>query len=383
MTMDNQKHESIISSEIQYSADKIRCLPFVRNVLDALPLIVLILNSERRMVYANQATLNMAGQTDSKGLLGLRPGDIMKCTHAEKAENGCGTATHCRVCGALRAVTDSQASHLKVTRQAVVTTETANGPMAHDLSVSASPFEVDGTTYMLVSITDISHEKRRRVLERVFFHDILNTAGNIQNLSDMSASADEETSKEYQELIHIASRQLVEEIKTQSILLKAENNELVPTIMPINAKELVAHILEIFDGQEQLRDIVIEVDVSDIILATDETIFARVLSSMVKNALEASTPGNTVTIETDEEDDHVLFRVHNSGYIPGEMQLHMFDRSFSTKGEDRGLGLYSIKLLTEKYLGGRVVFESQEDRGTTFTVILPQPEKENPVRSNG
>ena len=379
MTTDSKQHDVIIEPEIRHAADKIGCMPFVRNVLDALPLIVIILNSERRMVYANRATLQMAGKTDSQSLLGLRPGDIMKCTHAGGAENGCGTARHCRICGTLRAVTDSQISHAQVTRQAVLTTETDHGPMAHDLSVSVSPFEVDGTTYLIVSITDISHEKRRRVLERVFFHDILNTAGNIQNLSDMSSMADEETVKEYQELIHIASRQLVEEIKTQSILLKAENNELIPDMNSINIKELFLRIIEVFDGQEQLRDIVINVDVPDIILTADETILSRVLISMVKNAVEASSPGDTVTIKTDRKKDQVRFQVHNSGCIPGEMQLHMFDRSFSTKGDGRGVGLYSIKLLTEQYLNGRVMFESQEDRGTTFTVSLPQSESRNAV----
>jgi signal transduction histidine kinase len=44
----------------------------------------------------------------------------------------------------------------------------------------------------------------------------------------------------------------------------------------------------------------------------------------------------------------------------------VFQRSFSTKGTGRGLGTYSIKLLTERYLGGRVWFESAEGHGTTF-----------------
>jgi signal transduction histidine kinase len=50
----------------------------------------------------------------------------------------------------------------------------------------------------------------------------------------------------------------------------------------------------------------------------------------------------------------------------------MFQRSFTTKeGGGRGIGAYSVKLLTERYLGGWVTFSSSREVGTTFTVTLP------------
>jgi sensor histidine kinase regulating citrate/malate metabolism len=52
------------------------------------------------------------------------------------------------------------------------------------------------------------------------------------------------------------------------------------------------------------------------------------------------------------------------------VQLQIFKRSFSTKGKGRGLGTYSIKLLTENYLDGNAGFESREDIGTIFRVSL-------------
>lgn len=68
----------------------------------------------------------------------------------------------------------------------------------------------------------------------------------------------------------------------------------------------------------------------------------------------------------------VSFSVHNPGPIPEEVQAQLFQRSFSTKeGRGRGIGLYSVKLLTERYLGGSVNFHSSPEAGTTFTVTLP------------
>jgi sensor histidine kinase regulating citrate/malate metabolism len=50
--------------------------------------------------------------------------------------------------------------------------------------------------------------------------------------------------------------------------------------------------------------------------------------------------------------------------------MQLFQRSFSTKGTGRGLGTYSIRLLTENYLEGKVSFVSNEAEGTVFSIEL-------------
>ena len=70
--------------------------------------------------------------------------------------------------------------------------------------------------------------------------------------------------------------------------------------------------------------------------------------------------------------DDTVISVHNDGVIPREVQLQIFQRSFSTKGgEGRGVGTYSVRLFTENYLRGRVGFHSIEGSGTTFGLTLP------------
>ena len=64
--------------------------------------------------------------------------------------------------------------------------------------------------------------------------------------------------------------------------------------------------------------------------------------------------------------------MHNAAVMPPEVQRQVFARSFSTKGSGRGLGTYSIKLISEKYLRGRVAFDSDTLQGTRFTVCFPQ-----------
>ncbi|MFH1754786.1 MAG: hypothetical protein ABIA59_03700 [Candidatus Latescibacterota bacterium] len=49
----------------------------------------------------------------------------------------------------------------------------------------------------------------------------------------------------------------------------------------------------------------------------------------------------------------------------------LINRAFSTKGNDRGWGAYSIKLITEQYLDGEVSFISSAEEGTTFKARYP------------
>ncbi|MCC7317948.1 MAG: hypothetical protein IT219_05405, partial [Bacteroidales bacterium] len=64
--------------------------------------------------------------------------------------------------------------------------------------------------------------------------------------------------------------------------------------------------------------------------------------------------------------------VKNETLIPREVQLQIFQRSFSTKDQARGIGTYSIKMFTEQYLKGKVSFVSTEDTKTVFSVFLPK-----------
>ena len=106
-------------------------------------------------------------------------------------------------------------------------------------------------------------------------------------------------------------------------------------------------------------------------MVSDRTLLQRVIGNMIKNALEASKPGETVTLASLPGKDTIRFTVHNAAAMTRDAQLQIFQRSFSTKGAGRGLGTYSMKLLTTRYLEGDVTFTSNEADGTTFEAVYP------------
>ena len=239
----------------------------------------------------------------------------------------------------------------------------------------ATPLELVGRLFTIVAASDISHEKRREALERTFFHDILNTAGNVLGASYLLRTGKEGARDRFLDLISRGSEQLVEEINSHRMLLSAERGTLKIDPETVNSLPTLEKVRLQYSSSPLAQDRTITIDPGSEAaeFESEETLLTRVLGNLLKNALEATKPGGTVTLSCRLKGEQVAFSVHNPAVMARSVQLQLFQRSFSTKGTGRGIGTYSIKLFTEKYLGGQVRFESREPTGTLFQVMLPYP----------
>jgi hypothetical protein len=341
------------------------------NLLDAMPEFVMVVGPTRQILLGNRSLAHFAASQGCDAFIGARPGELLSCRHALSAPAGCGTGEACRTCGAVEAILAGLAGD-RACYECRVLRETPHGPDALDLKVWGTPFRWQGQALALVVAVDISDEKRRKVLERIFFHDILNTAGAISGLAELLVDGIL-TLDEAKDNLMESARVLVEEIRSQRELLAAENNELVVNPTPLHSRQFLEMVALTYRntpfGRE--REILIAPGVSETIFTSDERLLARVIGNLLKNALEASPAGGTVTLGCSVKGKEISFWCNNSGVIPRETQLQIFHRSFSTKEPGRGVGTYSVKILTERYLKGRVAFASNADDGTTFTVTYP------------
>jgi sensor histidine kinase regulating citrate/malate metabolism len=97
---------------------------------------------------------------------------------------------------------------------------------------------------------------------------------------------------------------------------------------------------------------------------------------MLKNALEAVRPGQSVYLEgVCHGDGRWGIVVKNPGVIPRDVLLQLFKRSYSTKGNNRGLGTYSMRLLGEQYLQGHITVQSDLHHDTVFSFWFPREPK--------
>lgn len=356
-------------------------------LLDSIPDIALILNKERQIVYCNESLLGALEISDPGLIYGQRPGEALNCVHARKTDGGCGTTEYCGNCGAVLAILTTREKGRKDVRECRITCMKDGYEESMEFRVWTNPIEIQGGKFTIFTVTNISDEKRRRMLERVFFHDIRNTAGILHNLTQLRKEGAEAGGREdFSETVFALSGRILAEIEAQQQLMAAENNELRIRPSTIRSGNFLREIRLVYQGHETARNktIRIDADVCDVDFTTDPILLERVFGNMLKNALEDAAPGETVTIGCDQPDDRIRIWAHNPGCIPRKIQLQIFQRSFSTKGSDRGMGTYGMKLLSERYLRGKVSFSSSYEHGTIFTAEYPMSlENDAPAPAGG
>lgn len=137
-------------------------------------------------------------------------------------------------------------------------------------------------------------------------------------------------------------------------------------------KNVINELIEIYENHEVGIDklIITDSSIEDFEFISDKAILTRALGNMLKNALETSED-NKVILGAKKTEKNIVFWVSNSSYMQEDVRLQIFKRSFSTKGKGRGIGTFSMKLFIEKYLKGKVSFETSLEKGTTFFAELP------------
>jgi len=346
--------------------------PLVSALLDSFPEPAAIVNRERQIVVANDKLAAFTA-TSAEELLGQRMGEAVGCEYSHEPPNGCGTTPACELCGAAKAIQQTQTTRQPALEECRITLHPGRGHESLDLGVWTTPVDVEGEPFAVFAIKDTSAEQRRRVLERMFFHDLLNSAGALHNLLQLLPEVPAEQAAELTHRASSLAGQVVEEIQAQRDLAAAERGELDPRPQPVDVRSLLEEVLVLYQHHSVARgrNLVMELSAGPPSVEADLTLLRRVLGNLVKNALEASFTGQTVTVRY-RFDDRPVFEVHNETVMPDNVKLQVFRRSFSTKsGVGRGVGTYSARLLTERYLGGTLRFRSEDGEGTTFIVTLP------------
>lgn len=342
----------------------------INEITNAVSVALVILNKNRQIVFMNNIFSQLSNHKTIDDAIGLRPGEALDCIYANTTEGGCGTTEFCRKCGAVNSILKSQKG-LKNVSECLISVKNNE---AYDLEVSSSPFELDGESYTIFTIKDITDQNRRNMLERLFFHDVLNSAGGISGLSEILSETDDIIEfNNIAKLIHHNADNLIDEITSQRQLLAAEKGELQINATTFSSKAMLEQIYELYSKHQITSNKIITIsnDSEDFKIETDSTLLRRVIGNMTKNAIEASLPDTKITLKSGFSQNKPIFSVHNEAYIPIDIQLQIFKRSFSTKGSGRGIGAYSMKLFGEKYLNGKVWFDSNKKEGTTFYIELP------------
>ncbi|MCA8932374.1 MAG: PAS domain-containing sensor histidine kinase [Rhodospirillaceae bacterium] len=340
---------------------------------------MVILNEDRQIVHANASFLAISGYDSVEHVRGKRPGEAIDCVHASlfEAPGGCGTGHACSTCGALTALLKSHV-HGKADNA-------ADFALTYGRSLStafkATRIMLEGEEFIVASFVDIGDQIWRQDVERIFLHDIMNTAAAVMGILEMAELHDEAAGLPTDDTIMTEScrlaRQwigfLTEEILSYKTMMEADSGTLEPRASRFRLFDLIAQTAEAAEHLPCAKDrrIVSEYCDKDVLVTCDRTLLGTVLMNLVKNALEAVSQGDEVRVSCVCVAGTARIAVWNASVIPEAHQHHIFQRMFTTKRTGHGLGLYGSRLITERYLGGSIDCISGARTGTTFTIGLP------------
>lgn len=363
-------------SELNFQIDTAANHPVVNGIMHMVGGLIAVLNANRQIVAANHRLLKMLGVDDPENVLGLRPGEALNCVHANELEAGCGTSGACGSCGAAIAIVSALGANGPVERSCVVATRKNGKRVDFVFHVHANAIRIDAETYVLIFLKDITRQQSQAALARVFFHDINNTIMGLLNAGELLSAASIEAYPEMPGHIVSLANRLAREVELQRHLV---DNDTVakPRLLEKLSVDFILKELQAGVAHHPARkEAVLKIDnrAPGTAVRTDLPMLLRVLTNMLINAFEADNRTADVEVQVRCHQKRLEFRITNSAVIEAAIARRIFQRNFSTKQAfGRGLGTYSMKLIGEQLLGGRVSFESSPATGTCFFFSLPLP----------
>lgn len=357
--------------------------PLVDGLMESVGGLMAVLNEDRQVLALNTHLLKWMGVDNPEDLLGLRPGEILQCRHAQNESGGCGTTEFCRTCGAAIAIVTGLASNQPIERTCALSVNREQGSRDLFLRVQATPLTVNSQKFQLLFLQDISNEHRLAALERVFFHDIRNLLGGLTGVCDViDLSEDVDEIKPLANRANRLSRRIAREIDIQDALshaLQKRNRSSdaatqIARLEKITIQKVFAELKDQFSFHPLNQEKRVQIGSAECqaTVFSDFALLLRILGNMITNALESGSGQDPIKLDCVSDPEFVTFRVWNPQPIPHDVSLRIFQRHFSTKKEfGRGLGTYSMKLFGEDVLGGKVDFTSAPEQGTTFRLRLP------------
>ena len=224
-------------------------------------------------------------------------------------------------------------------------------------------------------LSNMSHEVRTPLNAIVGFSAVL---------TDEDESFDDESRREFSEIIKVNSFQLLKLINDILDFSDFENDNITFNIRTHDAVKLCNEVVETVMASRKLEvEMRFDTDLSVLMLDTDDARLRQVLINLLVNAAKFTEQGSIVLELKMADADTALFSVTDTGCgIPPEKQFLIFERfeKLNDFVQGSGLGL-SICQLIVKYMNGKLWVDSGYTRGARF--CFTHPLKYNPALHGG
>ncbi len=268
------------------------------------------------------------------------------------------------------------------------------------LAISVTPLvrsgEITGT---IVHIEDVSQRRGREArlrraeslaslttLAAGVAHEIKNPLGSIgihmQLIQKALAAVSDERTGTIREYVDVVNEE-VERLNRIVVDFLFAVRPMDTTLEDRELNPILKDLLDFVRFELEEAGVAIAADLSEDLplLRLDEKYVKQAVLNIVKNAISAMPDGGTLTITTRQQGDEVLLRISDTGEGMGEDVLNkIFEPYFTTRDFGSGIGLTLVYKIVREHMGDISVV-SQEGKGTSFTILLPIPQREQHLLS--
>lgn len=230
-------------------------------------------------------------------------------------------------------------------------------------------YEIERLRSEFISIA--SHQMRTPLTGMKWFLELLLT----QKAGELS-----EKQLDYIDQVRISNERMINLVDDLLDVSRAEDEQKYKIVKKKqNIVKLLHEVIKaqkIISDKKSIKIVCAKLPKDQIMLSFDKEKMSNVFQNIIDNAIKYSPTKSTIKIGCKKKADEIIFSVADSGVgIPKDQQHKIFERFFradnvaSTQG-GTGLGLYIAKYIVDRH-GGKIWFESKENKGSTFYVSLP------------
>ena len=362
-------------------------------IFDAAPVGMMLVDESMLVRRVNDDIRQMV-RRDYTGIINRQIGGALNCVCSGGDDGRCGCEADCAECGlfaAVKSVLDSQQPVHKMEMQP--TLRIGDEQIKPWLCVSGEPAIIDGITYAVIALDDITDRKHAEEQLRetmkiksqfisTVSHELRTPLASIKEaVAIVLEGIVGEVNEKQKNFLDIAKRnidrlsRLINDVldfqkldsgrmkfnmREDDIALVAE--DVYRTMAPFADKKAVNLTLDLGDNLPKA------------VFDSDRII--QVFTNLVSNAIKFTPEQGQVCLSIQSRDKELVMAVRDTGMgIPGEDLHKVFDRFYRVERPGKeiqgtGLGLPIVKKIVTSH-GGRIDIESELEQGTTFTVYLP------------
>jgi len=214
-------------------------------------------------------------------------------------------------------------------------------------------------------------------------HEMKTPIAIIKNYAQLlrTGKATEEQREEYTKGIEDAASRLSSLISNILKLNKLEHQRMTPEVEVYDVCRQLCESVFLFEEVMEEKEIELEADIEDAaMIKADASLMELVWNNLLSNAVKFTERGGSITIRQTSDENRVRVSVSDTGCgIAKENINHIFDQFYqgdtSHSTEGNGLGLALVKRVLE-LMDGEIQITSEEGKGSTFLVILPEAGEE-------